>query len=73
MPCLIIWTNNNILSIKQTKEILFEIQKFSFKKMHLKMLAILSRPQCINNSVSAYKSCYNYATVSWVIVGWDND
>ena len=52
----IIWTNDDILSIRpygtHFNEILFEIQKFSFKKMHSKiivceMAAILSRPQCV--------------------------
>ena len=30
-------------------QILFAIQIFSFKKMHWKMLAILSWPQCVNS------------------------
>ena len=29
-------------------EILIKIYTFSFKKMHWKMAAILSRPQCVN-------------------------
>ena len=45
-----------LLSIRPKRtyfnEILFKIQKFSFKKMHMKMFAkmaaILSRPQCVN-------------------------
>ena len=48
----IIWTNAGILLIgplgTNFSEILSEIHTFSFKKMHLKMLAILSRPQCVN-------------------------
>ena len=49
----IIWTNAGILLIQTLgpnfSEILREIYTFSFKKMHLKMSAILSRPQCVNN------------------------
>ena len=48
----IIWTNAGILLIKPLKthfnEILIEIFIFSFKKIHLKMAAILSRSQWIN-------------------------
>ena len=53
----IIWTNAGILLIgplgTNFSEILIEIYTFSFKKMHLKMLswkmlAFLSRPQCVN-------------------------
>ena len=52
----IIWTNDGILLIgplgTNFSEILIEIDTFSFKKIHLKMLsakmvAILSRPQCV--------------------------
>ena len=31
-------------------ELLIEIHTFSFKKMHLKMMSILSRPQCVNDA-----------------------
>ena len=53
----IIWTNAGILLIgllgTNFSEILIEIYTFSFKRMHLKMssgkmVAILSRPQCVN-------------------------
>ena len=53
----IIWTNAGILLIgpmgTNFSEILIEIDAFSFKKMHLKivvrkMSAILSRPQYVN-------------------------
>ena len=52
----IIWTNTGKLLIgplgTNFTEILIEIHIFSFKKMHLKccleMLAIFSRPQCVN-------------------------
>ena len=53
----IIWTNARILLNgywgTNFSEILIEISSFSFEKMHLKMLsgkmvAILSRPQCVN-------------------------
>ena len=52
----IIWTNDGLLPIRPPgtyfNDILFKIQTFSFKKMHLKMLsakmaAIFSRPQCV--------------------------
>ena len=56
----IIWTIPGILPIGHVgtnfSEILIEIQTFSFKKMHLKMLSakwrlsILSRPECVNVS-----------------------
>ena len=55
----IIWTNYRLLSIKHEgtyfNETLFEIQKFTFKKMHMKMssakmAAILFRPQCVNRA-----------------------
>ena len=54
----IIWTNDGLLSIRPLGtcfiEISLEIQKFSFKNMHMKMLsakmmAILSRPQCVSS------------------------
>ena len=48
----IIWTNAGLSLIgplgTNFNEILIEIHKFSFKKIHLKMSAILSRPQCVN-------------------------
>ena len=47
----IIYTNAGILLIqtlgKYFSEILSEISTFSFKKMHWKMVAILSHPQCV--------------------------
>ena len=46
----IIWTNTTVFSIRPLgiyfSKISFKIQKFSFTKMHFKMAAILSRPQC---------------------------
>ena len=48
----ITWTNVGILLIRPIgtnfSEMLIEIHTFSFKKIHLKMVAILSRPQCVN-------------------------
>ena len=48
----IIWTNAAILSIRPLginfSEILFKIQKFSCKKMHLKMLLAKWRPFYLN-------------------------
>ena len=48
----IIWTNAGILLIgplgTNFSEILIEVYTFSFKKMHWKMAAILSQPQCVN-------------------------
>ena len=50
----IIWTSVGILLIgplgTNFSEILIEIYTFLFKKIHWKMAAILSRPQCINPS-----------------------
>ena len=48
-----IWTNDEILLIgplgTNFSEIWIEIYTFSFRNMHLKMAAILSRPQCVNH------------------------
>ena len=53
----IVWTNGGLLSIRgwgeYVNEILSEIQKFSLKKMNMKMSSaktavILYRPQCVN-------------------------
>ena len=52
----IIWTNAGILLIwplgTTFSEMSIEIHTFSFQKMHLKMLAILSGSQCVNGLVS---------------------
>ena len=49
----IIWTNAGILLIQTPgtnfSETLSELHTVSFKKMHLKMSAILFRPQCVKN------------------------
>ena len=51
----ITWTNDDILSSRPRgtyfSEILFEIQKFSFKKMHLKMSWAECRPLCLGLNV----------------------
>ena len=51
----IIWTNAGILLIgplgTKFNEILIEIQTFSFKKMHLKMLSGKLRPFCLDLNV----------------------
>ena len=51
----IIWTNPGILLIRplgiKFNEILIEIQTFSFKKMHLKMLSGKWRPFCLSLNV----------------------
>ena len=50
-PQTIIWVNDEILLIGSLGtnfcEVLIEIYAFSFKKIYLKMAAILSRPQCV--------------------------
>ena len=55
----IIWTNAGILLIQTLgtnfSEILSAIHTFSFKKMHLKMAAILSRPQCVDRTTTEGK------------------
>ena len=54
----IIWTKAGILLIQilgtNFNEILSEIHTFSLKKMHWKMAAILSRPQCVKTSIFTY-------------------
>ena len=51
----IIWTNAGILLIRTLgtnfSEILSEIHAFSFKKMHLKMSSVKSRPFCLGLNV----------------------
>ena len=52
----IIWTNAGLVLIgplgTNVSEILFEIYKFSFKKMRLKMLSGKWRPYCLGLNVS---------------------
>ena len=52
----IICTNAGLLSIgplgRNFTEICIEIQTFSFKKMHLKMSSISSRPQCVKQCIN---------------------
>ena len=54
----IIWTNDRLLSIgtlgTNINEILIEILAFSFQKIHViwKMVALLSRHQCVNSFTS---------------------
>ena len=49
----IVWINAGILLIEPLgtifSEILIKIHTCSFKKMHLKMASISSRPQCVNS------------------------
>ena len=51
----IIWTNAGILLIQtlgtKFSDILWEIYKFSFKKMHLKMSSGKCRPSCLGLNV----------------------
>ena len=51
----IIWTNAGILSIRPSganfSEILIEIDTFSFKKMHVKILSGKWRPSCLGPNV----------------------
>ena len=51
--------NAGILLIRTSganfSEIVSKIHTFSFKKMHLKMAPILSRPQCVKTGRAAYK------------------
>ena len=51
----IIWTSDGLLPIRPEgtyfKQILTEIQMFSFKKMHLKMSCALWRPSCLGLNV----------------------
>ena len=59
----IICTNERILLIEplgtKFSEILLKVHTFSFKKMHLKMASILSRPQWVNQS---HGVCYKAVT-----------
>ena len=49
------WANDDFLSIRPQrtylKENLFEIQRFSFKKLHLKILSAKSHPFCLGPNV----------------------
>ena len=51
----IIWTNTGILLIRPqgtyVHENLIAVQKMSFKKMHLKISSVKSRPFCLDLSV----------------------
>ena len=66
---VIIWNNAGILLIgpigTNFSEILFKIDTFSFKKMHLKnvlyeIAAILSRPQCVNTETKMSSFWWNF-------------
>ena len=56
--CQVIWNNAIILSIRPRgtyfSEVLFKIQKFSFKEMHLKMLSAKWRPFFLGLNVLAH-------------------
>ena len=58
----IIWTNAGLLSIgplgTEFSEISIEIYTFSFMKMHRKMAAILSQPQCVNAIRPEQNGCH---------------
>ena len=66
----IIWSNDGILLIgplgTNFNEILIVIDTFSFKKIHLKMAAILCWPECVNGIISPRKwPLYPEHKVSW--------
>ena len=67
----IIWINAGILLIgplgTNFSEILIEIYTFSFKKMHMKMAAILSWPQCVNLFWYMLNTHLNSAVTSFFI------
>ena len=78
----IVWTINGLLSIRPQgtyfNEIIFEIQKFPFKKMHMKMssakmVTTLSWPQCVNSlhsskHVSEHANCGTWPSeYLWVL------
>ena len=71
----IIWTIAGILLIRNLgtnfSEILSEIYTFSFKKIHLKMASILSRPQCVNYRQTIFWNPI-FAGLSSPLVGWSN-
>ena len=75
----IIWTNAGILLIQPSgtniSEILIEIDVFSFKKMHLKMLSAKCRPFCLNLNVLillVLRLEYSVRTrsISWLLMHW---
>ena len=57
----IIWTNTGLMSIgtigTNFNEVVIEIQAFSFKKMHLKMLSGKWRPFCLGLNVKCIFLC----------------
>ena len=69
----IVWTNAWILSTgplgTNFSEILIEFQSFSVRKMHLKMVAILSWPQCVN-SLSPSDMCLTAMPSFVQLVAW---
>ena len=64
----IIWTNTGIFIIgpkgANFSEILIEILKFSFKKMHLKVLSAKLWPFCLSFNVFKFQD-HGLSTVKW--------
>ena len=64
----IIWTNDDILSIRTLgiifSEILMEIHTFSFKNMHLQMSSAKWRPFCLGLNVLTWRAFNWYKWVS---------
>ena len=76
----IIWTNAGILSWLligpsgiNFNEIFIEIHIFSFKKMHLKMSANLSRPQCVKKleDTRIIVSCNSLIFIMGIHIQWN--
>ena len=74
----IIWTNVAILSIGPQgtyfSEILFKIQKFSFKEMHLKMSSAKWRPFCFGLNCVNESSWDDPTLIIWLPIvfnGWE--
>ena len=63
----IIWTSAAVLSIRPNatyfNKVLFKIQKFSFKEMHLKMSSVKWQPFCLGLKVlRSYYSRYSFSS-----------
>ena len=71
-----IWTNAGVLSIGPLvinfSEILMEIQTFSLKKMHLKMLSVKWRPSCLSINVLSHVPLGDVAVILKVHVWFSN-
>ena len=70
----IIWTNVGIVLIGPLRtninEILIEIYKVAFQKMHLKIASAICRPFCLAKYIYISRMIRIACVLSWVIVLW---